>query len=49
MTRQYGIGDFLCDLRGYLILKNTIDRSLLRDLNRSFDNYRNAVANNALE
>jgi hypothetical protein len=34
---DFDLQDFLFDLRGYLILENAIDKSLLSDLNKAFD------------
>jgi hypothetical protein len=34
---DFDLQDFLFDLRGYLILENAIDKSLLGDLNKAFD------------
>jgi hypothetical protein len=35
----YDLQDFLFDLRGYTIIENAIDKTLLSDLNRAFDGF----------
>ncbi len=36
---DFDLQDFLFDLRGYLIVENAIDKALLDDLNRAFDEF----------
>src|SRR5215469_10857669 len=36
---QYDMQDYLFDLRGFLILKNAVDKNHIAELNRAFDEF----------